>query len=358
MEAQENQVPKMNPLSISERSIPIDLLISVFSRLPVKSIGRCRCVSKQWSYILRRRDFTDLYLKTSSTRPCLLFNLKVNGKCLFLSAPQDQISSSVLVADRRMSFPTEDASCGVSRPVCGLVCSLDMNPSICNTSTGQCITLPKMKIASGGGTVNVYFGYEPVRKLFKVLRKSKDDYRVMTLGRGELSWRIVESSVAHSSLSNGICINGFMYYIAVRNDPRCLKPIMLVCFDMSLEKFTFLDVDIMLWRSTLIDVKDDMENEKWSKHVYKLPSSWKNLVGKHKEMNVVGMSGAGDIVFAPEYLDNDPFFIVYYNVVKNTVGKAEVQLGVVVRDADDLMKVQTFMDHVEDVKLMEVLGSS
>ncbi|XP_023638930.1 F-box protein At3g47030-like [Capsella rubella] len=251
MEAQENQVPKMNPLSISERSIPIDLLISVFSRLPVKSIGRCRCVSKQWSYILRRRDFTDLYLKTSSTRPCLLFNLKVNGKCLFLSAPQDQISSSVLVADRRMSFPTEDASCGVSRPVCGLVCSLDMNPSICNTSTGQCITLPKMKIASGGGTVNVYFGYEPVRKLFKVLRKSKDDYRVMTLGRGELSWRIVESSVAHSSLSNGICINGFMYYIAVRNDPRCLKPIMLVCFDMSLE-------NVGLW------VLDDAEEGRWS----------------------------------------------------------------------------------------------
>ncbi|XP_023638927.1 F-box protein At3g47030-like [Capsella rubella] len=357
MEAQENQVPKMDPLSISERSIPIDLLISVFSRLPVKSIARCRCVSKQWSYILRRRDFTDLYLKTSSTRPCLLFNLKFNGKCLFLSAPQDQISSSVLVADRHMSFSTEDASCGVSRPVCGLVCSLDMNPLICNTSTGQYITLPNMKIASK----NVYFGYEPIHKVFKVLRKSKEDYRVMTLGRGELSWRIVESFVPHSSLSNGICINGFMYYLAARKDARSrLKPIMLVCFDITLEKFTFLDADIMIWSEATsfeLWILDDMENEKWSKHVYQLPSSWKNLVGKLQVINVVGMTGAGDIVLAPEYLDNDPFFIVYYNVVKNTVGKAIVQLGVVIRDGH-LMNVQTFMDHVEDVKLLQVLGSS
>ncbi|CAA7031231.1 unnamed protein product [Microthlaspi erraticum] len=54
-------------------SIPIDLVLEIFSRLPPNSIARCCCVSKQWRYMLQSQDFTKLFLTRSSARPRLLF---------------------------------------------------------------------------------------------------------------------------------------------------------------------------------------------------------------------------------------------------------------------------------------------
>ncbi|CAL9216908.1 unnamed protein product, partial [Arabidopsis halleri] len=53
-----------------------DLFLEIFSRLPTYSVGRSRCVSKQWASILGRQDFTELFLTKSSTRPRLLFALQ------------------------------------------------------------------------------------------------------------------------------------------------------------------------------------------------------------------------------------------------------------------------------------------
>lgn len=377
MEKRQKLVSEKDPLTISRNSIPIDLFISILSRLPVKSIARCRCVSKQWASILRRPDFTDLFLKVSSTRPCLLFTFNLNGKWLFFSAPQHQ-NSSLLAADRHMSFSTENDSSGMLRPVCGLLCTLERNPFICNPSTGQYTTLPKATWAESR-VVDIYFGYDPIGKLFKVLHMSKDYSRVLSLGTGELSWRTIECSISHCSASDGICINGVVYYLAACNGTRLHTPIKLVCFDVRFEKFKFLDVNSMIWMSTLVNfngklgailpdelflfserstrlemwVLDDVENGKWSKHIYEFPSSWKNLVGD-KFLYIVGMIGTGEIVFAPYYREEN-LYIFYYNVVSNTVVRVEIQLGIVVPDRP---KIYTFIDHVEDVKLMEVLGSS
>ncbi|XP_013614319.1 PREDICTED: F-box protein DOR-like [Brassica oleracea var. oleracea] len=65
------------PLDAEEFSsmIPIELTIEIFSRLPLKSIARCRCVSKHWASILLRPDFTDLFFTKSLARPKLLFAL-------------------------------------------------------------------------------------------------------------------------------------------------------------------------------------------------------------------------------------------------------------------------------------------
>ncbi|KAJ4896765.1 F-box domain protein [Raphanus sativus] len=58
-------------------NLPVDLLIDIFLRVSSKAIARLRCVSKLWSSILRRQDFTELFLTKSLTLPRLLsvFNL-------------------------------------------------------------------------------------------------------------------------------------------------------------------------------------------------------------------------------------------------------------------------------------------
>ncbi|ESQ45597.1 hypothetical protein EUTSA_v10011080mg [Eutrema salsugineum] len=366
-------------------SIPRDLVIEIVSRLPVKSIARFRCVSKRWASILLHRDFTDLFLKMSLARPRLFFMVKLKGKFLFFSTPlplsPDQNSSSPLVADRHMSFSCEFSSDGPgnspSRPVCGWLCSKDENPLMCNPSTGQCITLPKV---TSMGPVDTYLGYDPVDKLFKVLCVSTDGCRVLTFGDGEMSWRLIDSPIPHYPLrSNEICINGVLYYTAVSLERG--MPYLIVCFDVRFEKFTFLIVNDKIWNSTLInfsgklgavrpdplyfftrsstslelEVLEDVENQKWSKHSHVLPPLWRDIVGDRTNLYIVGMTGTGEFVFAPRSQLNPYIFL--YNVVRNTVVRVrvQIQLGVV---ASKSRKTFTFLDHVQDVKLMEAPSKS
>ncbi|CAA7049564.1 unnamed protein product [Microthlaspi erraticum] len=112
--------------------IPIDLMIDVFSWLPVKAIGRCRCVSKVWASILRRPDFTELFLTRSCARPKILFACQKGGDLFFFSAPHpqnpDENSSHHVTANYHMKF-SFDGSFGI----CGLFPGL----------VGVCIRTPR-----------------------------------------------------------------------------------------------------------------------------------------------------------------------------------------------------------------------
>lgn len=163
--------------------IPVEVITDIFSRLPLKSIAKCRCVSKLWASVLRLPDFTDLFLTKSLARPKLL-HARVTNSELFLyssSSPNpDENSSSPVVATCHMKLPFGgfgDISCG--RPVYGLVMVcvkhvrvLDKEKeaalTICNPSTRQVLHLPKAKTTSGL-EVRSMFGYDPVDKQHKVL---------------------------------------------------------------------------------------------------------------------------------------------------------------------------------------------
>ncbi|CAA7044449.1 unnamed protein product [Microthlaspi erraticum] len=90
--------------------IPIDVMIEIFSTLPLESIATCRYVSKLWYSILLRPDFTELFLRRScSTSPKLLFACRKNRDVFFFTSPQpqnpDENSSSVVVSNHmKFSF--------------------------------------------------------------------------------------------------------------------------------------------------------------------------------------------------------------------------------------------------------------
>ena len=89
-------------------TIPIDLILEILSRLPTKSIGRFRCVSKLWCSMLNRPYFNDMFLTKSSARPRFLFLVKVYDGWSFCSVPQPQDpygkSSPVVDVDSHMKF--------------------------------------------------------------------------------------------------------------------------------------------------------------------------------------------------------------------------------------------------------------
>ncbi|KAL0701066.1 hypothetical protein Bca4012_057188 [Brassica carinata] len=308
-------------------------MIEILLRLPTKSIARCRCVSKYWSAILNRTDFTEFFMARSQARPQILFFFPKSDFFFFLT-PHVQ-NKSPLVAKNHIKLPI-GGSYQILGPVRGFVClrigtKETVLSTIYNLSTGQAIHLPNVKTSSNN-FVKSYFGFDPIDKQFKVLSITttqagvSDEHQALTLGTPNLSWR---TAVSMRPLINAI-----------------------VGFDVKSKKLRIVNkaVDMVLWSgSTLVNYKGrlDAEKHEWSKHLYVLPPLWKNVVPE-SELYFVGMTGKDEIVLSKLYL-SDPFYVYYYNIQGNTVTRVEIQgMG-----AFKNTRVHASLDHVEDVKLMQ-----
>ena len=168
-----------------------------------------------------------------------------------------------------------------------------------------------------------------------------------------------------------ICIDGVLYYLARFNSSRSKKKTVIACFDVRSEKFSFINIDdeSMAKSSTLINYKGRLgavqftsTNQrtlrlwlleeaaginKWSTNIYKLTFSWKHPCTNR--FKIVGMTRTCYIVLSP-CMVSDAFYVIYYNIERNTLAKTEVQWLECRGDA-----VYTFQDYVEDPQLMKSL---
>ncbi|KAG7593520.1 F-box domain [Arabidopsis thaliana x Arabidopsis arenosa] len=372
-------------------SIPIDLFLEIFSRLPTYSVGRSRCVSKQWASILGRQDFTELFLTKSSTRPRLFFALQPyhGGQWLLYSLlqPQNPYEKSIEVtADFHTLFPRSPYDCIYSS---GLLCfpavwtsknkGDDAAPVICNPSTGHYAILPKLRMDK---KTRSFLGFDPIDKQFKVLfmKGIVDSERVnliLTLGTEKMRWRNIQCPFTLNPfrLCEGICINGVLYYLAKHIDERNQKCYVIVCFDVRSEKSKFLD-SVCLF-DQLINYKgklggfylnyastdgfplkltmwvlEDVEKQEWSKNVYTIWDESKTDKVDHK-LSVVGMTARGDIVLAEKDTSN-LLYVFYFNPERNTLQSIKIT------GFEYHGKVSVFLDHVEDLNVNDtkILKSS
>ncbi|KAF3577421.1 hypothetical protein DY000_02035045 [Brassica cretica] len=349
--------------------LPDDLILEIFSRLPSKSIARCRCLSKLWASTLRGKGFTELFLTRSCARPQLLFAFPDDSEVVFFSSPQPQNpeeNSCVVATNYLARFPTYHGiySCSTygffcykaekeqKRPVSVCV------PAICNPNTGQSLTLPIL-ISKKRYGVRSYLGYEPMEKELKLLSMNSSrngerisvEHQVLTLGTNNLSWRLVECCVPHYFSDKWICISGVLYYAAKVNVSSPYS--MVACFDLSSEKFSFVKfvetfsrameystkmvnyngkLGLLLSRdssgvtraSTSFElwVLQDAAKHVWSNHVYMLPALWKDVVSER--MSIAGMVGTNEIVLSPSFTKGSAY-VIYYNVERKTITKVGIQ---------------------------------
>ncbi|KAL0671012.1 hypothetical protein Bca4012_033716 [Brassica carinata] len=371
--------------------VPDDLAMEIFTRLPSKAIARCRCACKLWSSMLRRQDFTELFLTKSCARPQLLFVLDDYsvGELVFISSPQPQNpeeNSYVVASNPLACFPRSSGFYGCTN---GFFCyGADRNlkglklpvcvPVICNPSTGQSLTMPRL-ISKKKYGVQSYLGYEPMEKEFKVLSMNKSrtgevisvEHQVLTLGTKNLSWRLVECCIPHRSSSKWICISGVLYYAA--SAAGSFENSMVVCFDLRSEKFCSVMFSKAMPRSTTLvnydgklgllmsgDSHDDVTRattsfelwvlldaaqHEWSNHVYVLPPSWEDVVSE--DMRIAGMVAVNEIVLAP-WFQSVPSYVIYFNVERKTITK----VGIKGLEAFQGESFKTYLNYVENVKLL------
>ncbi|CAA7047990.1 unnamed protein product [Microthlaspi erraticum] len=374
--------------SSSRNTIPNDLIIEILLRLTSKTIAICRCVSKQWNSFLGTPYFTESFLIRSSARPRILFTFEVGDKWHICSSPQPQNLDKELThvaADYHMSLSRHShrENC---QSVNGFICLIDKGmltkkrdaarvPVLCNPSTGQHVTLPKVKARNND--LRSFFGYDPVNKQYKVLCMTVTNYRqvnsrehqVLTLGKGKkLSWRKIECSFPHypDDNSDGICINGVLYYMArsVHDYTR-----LIACFDVRSEEFSLLNMPVSEFRSlpfsALVNYKgklgavnfngshgelwvlESAEKEKWSKHVFVMPDK-----GFHHTIKSTWATDRDEIAWVRTLKSS--LCVYYSNLETKSVRRVMIQ-GI---DEQALMAIHrceaqiTVRDHVENVMFL------
>ncbi|KAF8092260.1 hypothetical protein N665_0420s0023 [Sinapis alba] len=370
-------------------TFPMDLIIEILKRLPTKTIAICRCVSKQWAFLLRSPQFTKSFLTCSSTRPRLLFTFKLGGKWHFFSSPQPRNVDdhvSVVAADYHMGI-SGNRYTEFSQVVNGFINiyenqmlegkrKLERVSVLCNSSTGQLVHLPKA--TAKNKDLRSFFGYDPIENQFKVLcmtvtkyrrQKNSKEHHVLTIGKGKRYWRKIQCLVPHFPVRyrNPICIDGILYYIAWRS-----SNIVIACFDVKSEDFRFIKIEddasyemanffalinykrklgLLVYKFGNVDqlwVLDDTEKEIWSKYNLCLPDIFffarKSIWG----------TDMGEIVWAPTYWTH-PFYVFYYNVERQSVRRVEIK-GMkkrVFKSRDRPEAVFTFANHVENLMFLQ-----
>ncbi|ESQ33747.1 hypothetical protein EUTSA_v10009451mg [Eutrema salsugineum] len=369
-------------------SIPLDLSLEIFSRLPSKSIARFRSVSKQWGSMLHRQYFTELFLTRSWARQRLLITLEGNGEFRVFSSPQLQHpygkSSFVVVsADFHVKFSLPAKTCGLTS---GLICfsynSINkvenaLVPVIFNPTTRKYVSLPKLTNSSWYKAFNIFLGFDPIDKQFKVLFMPYPEFgnenRILTLGTGEMSWRKVQCPLSLYPLNKWICINGVLYYLADRMSDGKWPSLMIVCFDVRSEKFKFIEAEECFY-ATLINYKgklggireiydndsntlelrmwvlEDVEKQEWSKYVYTLQDD--EFVDL-SFVTVAGVTETGEIVLS--MYKSNLVYVIYFNPERSTHQSIGIQ-GFGDSDYNDVNRhtASVFVDYVEDLNVNDL----
>ncbi|XP_048605227.1 putative F-box protein At1g26515 [Brassica napus] len=367
--------------------VPLDLQIEILSRLPSESVVRIMLVSKSWREIILSKSFMRL---RSLTQP-LRFLLALQDidyqtgriNCSFFSSSSLSSSSTSISTTflSTVTFPLRRRASYPSYYVNGLI---NIGEFICNPCNGKTVSLPKLvKItaASRRRITERFFGYDPVNNQYKVLcitmhpvgratqifSKTKFvTFQVFTLGAKPKTWRFIDCGIPHTTLSKGLCIDGFVYYIA-RTDARMMC---LMRFDLNSEKFNIYarvseEMKALYFRDngsrTLLNYHGkvavaiqpshsvpsiDLFIFEAGKQDYK-EKSFDNLPQLHLRVKGV-INHMGDIIFAPSCSEGDDIVIIHHDLKGASFKKMKFEVA----NHDWFNESNYFMGYVESLMLI------
>ncbi|XP_043700430.1 F-box protein CPR1-like [Telopea speciosissima] len=236
---------------VKMQTLPFEIIREILSRLPVKSLFRFRCVSKDWSCLISDPFFISLHLNRSSEKnPSLCLT---DGDRCFFTAPIDGSSTATMVniPFEELMDPAEIVgSCN------GLLCLVFSNSwriFFWNPAIREFKKLPDAPIVSPRilmitNTV-LGFGYDPINDEYKVVRiiyvcvrswKDSlifqcDDVSVFSLGTGK--WKKLGNvPFGINSMSSQAVVNGSIHWMATQKINSELSDL-IVSFDVRNEVF-------------------------------------------------------------------------------------------------------------------------
>ncbi|KAH6821334.1 hypothetical protein C2S53_006165 [Perilla frutescens var. hirtella] len=236
----------------------LDMLIYVFSTLPLEQLSRCRLISKEWEKHIESVNFLRLYLARSD-RMLLVLRKGQKSSCCQIYKFLDEVNPAVkdnddrrYVAQSRSVFPHPAEILGsaggllllikvddrllhenlfVWNPFFKYYFNLNHPPSLKSTTEATCY---------GFGVDNLLKRYKVVRILFSNdVPHSTSTVRgeVFTVGpEQEQGWRVVQpvDGFTYNANEFGALVNGNLHWLVSDSD----KKWMISCFDIETECFT------------------------------------------------------------------------------------------------------------------------
>ncbi|VFQ61566.1 unnamed protein product [Cuscuta campestris] len=225
------------------RSLPEDIIRNILSRIPVRSLLRFQCVSRQWRALIKTPSFVAEHLRRQS--PCLLFTWE-----------QDRALNLRLLDFENMQLrPVQGPHLvsgldygGIMGSTNGLPCFRISRDTfyVWNPAIGELRMTPEV-IEPDNGYPNVGFGFSPVINDYKivVIWESKFPFFVQVYSLTSGSWKEVECEIIKGIsllrfISPGVTTNGTIFWLAMNDDGD-----VIVSFDVALELFTFIPVPVV-----------------------------------------------------------------------------------------------------------------
>ncbi|MCD7465149.1 hypothetical protein HAX54_000694 [Datura stramonium] len=253
--------------------IPDWLLPEILCRLPVESLLRCRCVSKQWYSLISSPDFISLYtsppapplflLRYFSTKP------KKQEKYFVYSDPSSKTENNTLVKELKFPFKTASGRpFGVVGFCNGLVFLSHDTYGYTNTfilwnpAIRKSITLSKPRFCSCPNVryhVWLGFGFDHKTRDFKVVRMAyplganwdyigPSEVEVYKLSTG--LWKTVNSKGFNNKLvmnNTSVYLNGAIHRVSYSEKRGEITNSLLV-FNLSAETFSEIGLPLVLTR--------------------------------------------------------------------------------------------------------------
>ncbi|XP_058181152.1 F-box/kelch-repeat protein At3g06240-like [Rhododendron vialii] len=349
------------------RLLPEEVLTMILARLPVKSVGQLKCVSKLWRSLISEPHFTKSHLDRAISDP------NTNHSRLFVMYPfhsldyespstnkdvndddnNDNDDDNGAIVD--LGFPSRQTEEGIEivGSYNGMICLLYLLDCfvLWNPTIKDSIELPKPPFSIS--YFDFYFkgfGYNP----------SMDDYKVVIASREEGNPNVQSTvevfSLKQSSwkeiggLQNGLvieaeqlstCLNGNLHWLASCDTTNPIEKHLIVSLDLGTEEFSEISIPDCYDRSfffhalgmingclsLLTDERNWREVGLWVMKEYGVRGSWTKLVILPTEnllfcdyLVPVCFTKAGDIL-----IDVDGRRVVRYNLEQKTMKKLKTR---------------------------------
>lgn len=238
---------------------PEEILVEIFHKLPVKSLGKCMCVCKAWSILIKTPSFVSSHVpKNSTTNDTNLFLLMT-----YVPERETKSECSLHFDDHEFSkyallphTPFVDVPHYIVGSCNGLLClvrmvyhfSFDIQFILWNPIIKKCFRVPEPCFCSLPYKISIGFGFDSI---------SGDDYKILKITKKDVLDKYVEVEL-YSFKTNSWKIlappkydlyadddfmafaNGVVHWVAVErvnNQGHSRCKFLLLGFDMGLEVF-------------------------------------------------------------------------------------------------------------------------
>ncbi|XP_010468054.1 PREDICTED: putative F-box protein At1g70960 [Camelina sativa] len=250
MENVQNKRRAKAVIETSFEALPLEIQTEILSRLPLKTLMKCICTSKKWASLIRTKEFINLYMSRSTTKPRLFFtiyqyNITTSSKpsrniseVLFQSVYHEE--EPLLSSGQQQVLLSPDLGYEASSPVRGLICHrLNTEFMIFNPGTNKSQHLAEIPLPNKSAPLRFFFGYDELTDVYKVLcvaEVTKEEQHVFTIGTNEAAWRQITCEHQHSPTptAQGLCKEGVLYYRARSSTGRGL----VMMFNVRSEEFS------------------------------------------------------------------------------------------------------------------------